>query len=228
MRLQLSVQRFFIHTKGSIVTRILVVDDHMIVRAGLKQLLSEHSEFVVAGEAATGAEAVDMVRESDFDVVLLDISMGDMSGIDTLKQIKRYKPELPVLILTFHAEETYGVNLLRAGAAGYLTKVCSPAELITALRMVASGRRYLSPLLREQLAADLSGEAESAPHTALTQREFQIFCKLATGTGVTEVAKELFLSVKTVSSYRLRVLQKMHLKTNSQITYYAIKHGLIQ
>ena len=210
------------------MTRVLVVDDHAIVRAGLKHLLSEHADFAVAGEAATGNEAIAMVCDAEWDVVLLDISMPDMNGIDTLKQIKRRRPRLPVLIFTSHTEEMYGINLLRAGAAGYLNKMCSPAELISAIRMVASGRRYLSPLLLEQLAADLSGEAESSPHTALTQREFQIFCKLATGQGATEVAKELFLSVKTVSSYRLRIMQKMNMKTNADVTYYAIKHGLIQ
>jgi DNA-binding NarL/FixJ family response regulator len=210
------------------MTRILVVDDHEIVRAGLKQLLSDYEEFTVAGEAGSGADAINMVRESDWDVVLLDISMPDMNGIDTLKQIKHFKPRLPVLILTGHPEENYAINLLRAGARGYLRKECTPQVLVDAIRTVVSGRRYVSPALRDQLAAELSGEGQNALHTELSQREFQIFCKLADGQSVSEIAKDLFLSVKTVSTYRARILEKMGMKTNAQVTYYAIKHGLIQ
>ena len=210
------------------MTRLLVVDDHEIVRAGLKQLLSDYEEFTVAGEAGSGADAVKMVHESNWDVVLLDISMPDMNGIDTLKQIKHWKPKLPVLILTVHPEENYAINLLRAGARGYLRKECTPEELVDAIRLVVSGRRYLSPALRHQLAAELNGEGQNALHTELTQREFQIFCKLANGQTVSEIAEDLFLSIKTVSTYRARILEKMGMKTNSNITYYAIKHGLIQ
>jgi DNA-binding NarL/FixJ family response regulator len=169
-----------------------------------------------------------MVRESDWDVVLLDISMPDMNGIDTLKQIKHWKPRLPVLILTGHPEENYAINLLRAGARGYLRKECTPEDLVDAIRTVVSGRRYVSPALRDQLAAELSGEGQNALHTELSQREFQIFCKLADGQAVSEIAKDLFLSVKMVSTYRARILEKMGMKTNAQVTYYAIKHGLIQ
>src|SRR5258705_5294293 len=210
------------------MTRILVVDDHEIVRAGLKQLLSDYEEFTVGGEAGSGADAINMVRESDWDVVLLDISMPDMNGIDTLKQIKHWKPRLPVLILTGHPEENYAINLLRAGARGYLRKECTPEDLVDAIRTVVSGRRYVSPALRDQLAAELSGEGQNALHTELSQREFQIFCKLADGQAVSEIAKDLFLSVKMVSTYRARILGKMGMKTNAHITYYAIKHGLIQ
>jgi two-component system, NarL family, invasion response regulator UvrY len=210
------------------MTRLLVVDDHQIVRAGIKQLLSEYEEFTVAGEAGSGADAVKMVRESDWDVVLLDITMPDMNGVDTLKQIKRSKPDLPVLILTMHPEENYAINLLRAGASGYLNKVCTPEELVGAIRAVASGRRYVSPALGAQLAGDLSGDGHTALHTELSKREFQVFCKLAAGQTVSEIADELFLSVKTVSTYRSRILEKMGMKTSAQVTYYAIKHGLIQ
>ena len=211
-----------------VVTRLLVVDDHEIVRAGLKQLLADDTELTVAGEAGTGASAVNLVRDSDWDVVLLDISMPDMNGIDTLKQIKHWNPKLPVLILTVHTEENYAINLLRAGASGFINKLCTSEELVGAIRMVASGRRYVSPALRQHLAADLNGEGQNALHTGLSQREFQIFCKLASGQGLSEIANELFLSVKTVSVYRARLLEKMGMKTNAQVTYYAIKHGLIQ
>ncbi|HWP87001.1 MAG TPA: response regulator transcription factor [Burkholderiales bacterium] len=210
------------------MTRILVADDHQIVRAGLKNLLSEYKEFTVAGEAGSGTDALKMVRESDWDVVLLDISMPDMNGIDTLKQIKRSKPDLPVLILTMHPEDHYAINLLRAGANGYVCKECAPEQLVGAIRTVASGRRYVSPALGDQLAGDLSGDGQNALHTELSEREFQVFCKLAAGQAVSEIADELFLSVKTVSTYRSRILEKMGMKTNANITYYAIKHGLIQ
>ena len=210
------------------MTRILVVDDHEIVRAGLKELLSIYHEFTVAGEAGSGTEAVKMVREANWDVVLLDISMPDMNGIEALTQIRRIKPEQPVLILTMHPEDQYAVNLLRAGANGYLRKECSPEMLVAAIRTVASGRRYISPALGDQLAGELDGEGHKAPHTELSDREFQVFCKLAAGQAVSEVADELFLSVKTVSTYRARILDKMRIKSNAHITYYAIKHGLIQ
>ena len=210
------------------MTRILVADDHQIVRAGLKNLLADYKEFDVAGEAGSGTDALKMVRESDWDVVLLDISMPDMNGIDTLKQIKRSKPDLPVLILTMHPEDHYAINLLRAGANGYVCKECAPEQLVGAIRTVASGRRYVSPALGDQLAGDLSGDGQNALHTELSEREFQVFCKLAAGQAVSEIADELFLSVKTVSTYRSRILEKMGMKTNANITYYAIKHGLIQ
>jgi len=208
--------------------RILIADDHQIVRAGLKNLLSEYKEFTVAGEAGSGAETVKMVRASDWGLVLLDITMPDMNGVDTLQQIKRSKPDLPVLILSMHPEDQYAINLLRAGANGYVCKECAPEQLIGAIRTVVAGRRYVSPALGDQLAGDLSGDTQRALHTELSEREFQVFCKLAAGQAVSEIADELFLSVKTVSTYRSRILEKMDMKTNANLTYYAIKHGLIQ
>ena len=210
------------------MTRILIADDHQIVRAGLKNLLAEYKEFTVAGEAGSGAETVKMVRASDWDLVLLDITMPDMNGVDTLQQIKRSKPDLPVLILSMHPEDQYAINLLRAGANGYVCKECAPEQLIGAIRTVVAGRRYVSPALGDQLAGDLSGDTQKAMHTELSEREFQVFCKLAAGQAVSEIANELFLSVKTVSTYRSRILEKMGMKTNANLTYYAIKHGLIQ
>jgi len=168
------------------MTRLLVVDDHEIVRAGVKRLLAEVSELTVAGEAGSGADAVSMVRESDWDVVLLDISMPDMSGIDALQQIKQWKPELPVLILSSHPEEIYAINLLRAGAGGYLNKVCAPAELAGAIRSVASGGKYVSSSLRQKLASESRGDGRNMPHSDLSQREFQVFCRLADGQALTE------------------------------------------
>jgi two-component system invasion response regulator UvrY len=208
--------------------RILIADDHEIVRAGLKQFIAGEKDMVVSGEAADGMETLACVRKGECDVVLLDISMPDMNGIDTLKQIKRSKPDLPVLILTMHPEDHYAINLLRAGANGYVCKECAPEQLVGAIRTVASGRRYVSPALGDQLAGDLSGDGQNALHTELSEREFQVFCKLAAGQAVSEIADELFLSVKTVSTYRSRILEKMGMKTNANITYYAIKHGLIQ
>ena len=210
------------------MTRILIADDHQIVRAGLKTLLSEYKEFTVAGEAGSGAETIKMVRASEWDLLLLDITMPDMNGVDTLQQIKRNKPDLPVLILSMHPEDQYAINLLRAGANGYVCKECAPEQLIGAIRTVIAGRRYVSPTLGDQLAGDLSGDTQKAPHTELSEREFQVFCKLAAGQAVSEIANELFLSVKTVSTYRSRILEKMGMKTNANLTYYAIKHGLIQ
>lgn len=210
------------------MTRILVADDHQIVRAGLKNLLSEYKEFTVAGEAGSGADTIKMVRESEWDILLLDISMPDMNGVDTLKQIRRSKPHLPVLILSMYPEDHYAINLLRAGANGYVCKECAPEQLINAIRTVVSGRRYVSPALGDQLAGDLSGDTQKALHTDLSEREFQVFCKLAAGQAVSEIAGELFLSVKTVSTYRSRILEKMGMKTNANLTYYAIKQGLIQ
>jgi len=182
----------------------------------------------VAGEAATGAETVSLVRAEPYDVVLLDISMPDRNGVDTLKQLKQIRPEMPVLMLSAHAEEQYAVNLLRAGAAGYVGKDSASAQLVSAIRTVARGRKYVSPDLAQQLADGLAGDGDEPLHARLSQREFQIFCKLAAGMPVSKIANELFLSVKTVSTYRSRVLEKMGMKTNADLTYYAIKNRLIE
>jgi two-component system invasion response regulator UvrY len=210
------------------MSRILIADDHQIVRAGLKTLLAEYKDLTVAGEAGSGVEAVAMVRESDWDIVLLDISMPDINGVDTLKQIRRAKPDLPVLILSMHPEGQYAVNLLRAGANGYVCKEGAPEQLINAIRTVLKGRRYVSPALGELLASDLSGDTQKPLHSDMSEREFQVFCKLAAGQAVSEIANDLFISVKTVSTYRTRILEKMKMKSNADLTYYAMKNGLIQ
>jgi DNA-binding NarL/FixJ family response regulator len=208
--------------------RILIADDHAIVRAGLKEFVAGEIDMEVAGEAATGAQVIDLVRGGAFDVVLLDIAMPDRNGVDTLKTLKALRPELPVLILSGFAEKQYAVNLLRAGASGYLNKEAAPSQLVGAIRTVAQGRKYVSPQLAEILADGVSGDAERPPHAGLSQREFQIFCKLAAGASVSRIAEELFLSVKTVSTYRTRILEKMGLESNADLTYYAIKNGLIR
>ncbi len=211
------------------IIRILIADDHAIVRAGLKQFIADEHDMAVAGEAETGARTLELARTGDWDVVLLDISMPDRSGVDTLKSLKHAKPDLPVLILSGFPEGQYAINLLRAGASGYLNKESAPAELVRAIRTVVAGRRYVSPSLAEILAQDLTSPAGERPiHTALSEREFQIFCKLAAGQAVSRIADELYLSVKTVSTYRTRILEKMNMKTNADLTYYAIKNQLIQ
>jgi two-component system, NarL family, invasion response regulator UvrY len=208
--------------------RILIADDHAIVRAGLKQFIADQVDMEVAAEAASGAEAIAAVRAGDFDVVLLDISMPDKNGIDTLKTLRHVKPELPVLMLSAYAEDQYAVNLLRAGAAGYLNKEAASTQLVGAIRTVVQGRKYVSPSLAQILADGVSGDAEKPLHAELSQREFQIFCKLAAGAAVSKIADELNLSVKTVSTYRTRILEKMAMKSNADLTYYAIKNGLIE
>jgi DNA-binding NarL/FixJ family response regulator len=207
--------------------RILIADDHAIVRAGLKQFIADQIDMQVSGEAATGDEAIALVRAQDFDLVLLDISMPDKNGIDTLKAIKQIRPELPVLMLSGHAEEQYAVNLLRAGASGYLNKETASTQLVGAVRTAVQGRKYVSPSLAQVLAEGVTGGADEPLHAQLSQREFQIFCKLAAGQAVSQIADELHLSVKTVSTYRTRVLEKMGMKSNADLTYYAVKNGLI-
>ena len=208
--------------------RILIADDHAIVRAGLKQFVADQADMSVAGEAATGAETVSLVRNEAYDVGLLDISMPDRNGVDTLKQLKQIRPEMPVLMLSAHAEEQYAVNLLRAGAAGYVSKETASTQLVQAIRTVTRGRKYVSPDLAQVLADGVTGQGDAPLHASLSQREFQIFCKLAGGMPVSKIAQELFLSVKTVSTYRSRVLEKMGMKTNADLTYYAIKNRLIE
>jgi len=208
--------------------RILIADDHAIVRAGLRQFIADQPDMEVTGEAASGSEAVQLVRGAEFDVVLLDISMPDRNGIDTLKTLKQLRPTLPVLMLSGFAEDQYAVNLLRGGASGYLNKEAASTQLVGAIRTVVRGRKFVSPALAQILADGVTGDTERPLHAELSQREFQIFCKLAAGAAVSKIADELFLSVKTVSTYRTRVLEKMGMKSNADLTYYAIKNGLIE
>jgi DNA-binding NarL/FixJ family response regulator len=208
--------------------RILIADDHAIVRAGLRQFIADQVDMEVTAEAASGSETVAAVRAADFDVVLLDISMPDKNGIDTLRLLRHVKPELPVLMLSAYGEDQYAVNLLRAGASGYLNKEAASTQLVGAIRTVVQGRKYVSPSLAQILADGVSGDGEKPHHAEFSQREFQIFFKLASGAAVSKIADELNLSVKTVSTYRTRILEKMAMKSNADLTYYAIKNGLIE
>ncbi len=207
--------------------KILIADDHAIVREGLKQILAETSDMVVADEACNGQEVISKVRKGKFDVVMLDISMPGRSGLDILKQLKSLKPELPVLILSVHPEDQYAVRVLRAGASGYLTKESTPDELIKAIRRVSLGRKYITSSLAEKLAFDLEIDTEKPIHKKLSDREYEVMCMIASGKTLKKIAEELFLSVKTISTYRSRILEKMKMKKNAELTYYAIKHELI-
>ncbi len=207
--------------------KVLIADDHALYRAGLKNLLEDAGEFEVVAEASNGEEALQMVREKDFDLALIDLAMPKQGGVDVLKRMKSLKPEMGVLILSMYPEEQYAVNLLRSGASGYLNKEAAPEMVVTALRTIRKGRKYISPEVAELLAE--APDATNAPlHGALSQREFQVFCKLASGRSVSQVGEELFLSVKTVSTYRTRVMEKMGMHSNADLTYYAIKNGIIQ
>jgi two-component system invasion response regulator UvrY len=208
--------------------RIAIVDDHAVVRAGLRQFLSEQMDFEITGEAANGREALDIVRRKDADVIVLDISMPDQNGVDLLAAIKAREPDLPVLILSGFPEAHYATTLLRQGAAGYLNKECDPEEIVRAIRTVARGRKYITPAVGELLANGLNGNADSLPHEQLSEREFQVFLRLAKGETVGNIADSMALSVKTVSTYRSRVMEKLKLASNSDLTYYALKNGLIQ
>jgi len=216
------------HASPGTMIRILIADDHAVVRAGIRQFIAGHDDLSVVGEAATGAEVLEYIRKEEVDVVVLDISMPGRSGVDTLRSLKRVRPNLPVLILSGFAENLYAVNLLRAGAAGYVSKEAAATQLVAAIRMVAQGRKYVSPAVAQLLAEGLSIKDQDQPvHSQLSQREFQVFCRLAKGESVSKIAEELFLSVKTVSTYRGRILEKMGMKTNADLTYYAIKNELI-
>ncbi len=208
--------------------RVAIVDDHAIVRAGLRQYLSEQVDLQVSGEAANGREALALVQRGEVDVLLLDLSMFDQSGVDALAAIKARRPDLAVLILSGYPEAPYATALLRQGAAGYLNKECDPEEIVNAIRTVALGRRYITPKVAELLADGLAGGPAGAPHEGLSERELQVFLRLAKGETVGQIAEGLFISVKTVSTYRTRVLEKLDLRTNSDLTYYALKSGLIQ
>jgi DNA-binding NarL/FixJ family response regulator len=207
--------------------RILIADDHDIVRAGFAQFIADQGDMKVTGEASTGDEVIALIRRDQFDVVLLDISMPHKNGIDCLRVIRQINPTLPVLMLSGYPEEHYAVNLLRSGASGYISKTAPPEELMRAIRVVARGKRYLSETAADLVSAELAHPTDKKLHETLSEREFQIFRKLAAGQSPTEIAEELHLSVKTVSTYRARVLEKMNLKTNADLTYYAIKNSLL-
>ena len=208
--------------------RIAIVDDHAMVRAGLRQFFSDQSDFSVVAEATNGREALDIVRKGDVDVILMDLSMPDSGGVDALVAIRARAPDLPVLILSGFPEEHYATTLLRQGASGYLNKDCDPEEVVRAIRTVARGRKYITAGVAERLADTLTGDGDKLPHEQLSERELQVFLRLAKGETIGQLAVGLSLSVKTVSTYRTRIMEKMQLSSNSDLTYYALKNGLIQ
>ncbi len=208
--------------------RIAIVDDHAIVRTGLRQFLSEEIGLQVVAEAANGREAIDIVRAGGVDVMLVDLSMPDQSGVEVLAAIKARAPDLPVLILSGFPEQHYATTMLKQGAAGYLNKDCDPEEIAKAIRTVFRGRKYITSGVAELLADGLAGGGDKQPHELLSERELQVFLRLAKGEAIGAMALSMSLSVKTVSTYRTRVMDKMKLESNSDLTYYALKTGLIQ
>ena len=206
---------------------VLLVDDHDIVRQGLKNLIELETDIRVTGEAASGSEALKLVRANKYDIIVLDISMPDKNGVDTMHDLKHVAPDLPVLILSGYAEAQYALNLIRSGCKGYLSKGADSSEIIKAIKTIANGKRYISAELAELMTDQLSHPSEKQLHESLSHREFQVFFKLSSGLSPTEIGNELNISTKTVSTYRMRILEKMSLKTNADLTYYAIKNGLI-
>lgn len=213
--------------KGRMI-KVLIADDHAVVRSGLKQILAETPDIVVAGEATNGREALEKLEKQHWDVLVLDITMPGRSGLEILKDIKHLKPELPVLVLSMHAEEQFATRTLKAGASGYLNKESAPEELVKAIRKVCAGGKYVSATQAERMVGELTGDADKLPHELLSDREYEILRLIASGKTPTQIARELSLSVKTVSTYRARILEKMNLTTNAQLTHYAIKGGLVE
>ena len=207
--------------------RIAIVDDHAMIRAGLRQFFADQLDFVVVAEAADGRKVLDIVRNAEVDVILLDISMPEHDGIEALAAIKARAPDLPVLILSGFPEEHYATTLLRQGASGYLNKDCDPDEIVKAIRTVCRGRKYITAGVAERLAEGLGGGGDTPLHERLSERELQVFLRLAKGESVGHMAVSMSLSVKTVSTYRTRVMEKMKLESNSDLTYYALKNGLM-
>jgi DNA-binding NarL/FixJ family response regulator len=208
--------------------RVLLVDDHPVVRKGMKAILEDHLPQVTVAEAGDGDGALAVLAGAEkFDAVVLDLSMPGRSGIDLLAEIKHREPALPVLIMSLHGEEQFAVRALRAGASGYLTKAAAPDQLVAAIQKITRGGRYISEELAERLAADVSGRAVSAPHERLSDREFDVMRGIASGKSVSDIADEMHLSVKTVSTYRTRLLEKMGMATNAELTRYAIEQGLV-
>jgi DNA-binding NarL/FixJ family response regulator len=208
--------------------KVVLVDDHAILRRGLTQIISESEDMEVVGEADSSAAAMRLLREHPCNVLLLDITLPDRNGIETLKLVRKEFPKIQVLMLSMHPENQYAVRALKAGAAGYLTKQSAPAQLLSAIRQVQQGRKYVTPAVAEELAQNVDRDTEQPLHQTLSNREFQTLCMIASGKSLTDIANQMSLSVKTVSVYRARILEKMRLKNNAELTHYAIKNQLVQ
>jgi two-component system, NarL family, invasion response regulator UvrY len=208
--------------------KILIADDHPIVRAGVKQILAETGDMEVIAEASSGQEVINKISSSNCDLILLDISMPGIGGLEALKQLRTIEPKLPILILSQHKEEEYAIRAIKAGASGYVRKINSPDELIAAIRKVTQGRKYITPALAEELATVMLYESEKPPHQLLSDREFQVMCLIARGSRTKEIADELSLSPSTIATYRTRILDKMNLKTDIELTHYVIKNQLFE
>ena len=207
--------------------KILIGDDHAIVREGMMRLLKEEFESVEFGEARCGIDVLDMVRKDKFDVIIMDITMPGRTGLEILKQLRSENNQTPVLVLSMYPEDQYAVRVMRAGASGYLTKDTASEQLIQAVKRVLSGRKYVSESLAERLADDLDGKSSKSIHELMSDREYQVMCMIASGKTVSEIADELSLSVPTISTYRARILEKLNMKTNAEITRFAIETGLV-
>ena len=207
--------------------KVLIVDDHAVVREGLKRILEMRGDIAVTGEAANRDETLSKVRSESFDAVVLDLALGRDNGLEVLKHIKSEQPKLPVLILSMQPEEHYAARLLKAGAAGYMSKESAPGELVNAVIKVSNGGRYVSAAIAERLAFEIGSPTTDKPHERLSDREFQVFQMIASGKGLTQIADELGVSVKTISTHRARILAKMAIKNNAELIHYALKEGLI-
>ncbi len=208
--------------------KILIADDHAIVREGLKQIVAEEKDMLVAGEAGNTNEMFELLKKDDFTIIILDISMPGRSGLEALKFLKKNYPEVPVLILSMFSEEQYGLRALKAGAAGYLKKVSAPTELVSAIRKIVSGGKYINQSLAEKLADEYDSDRKEIMHDKLSNREYQIMCLIASGKSTEEIALDLSISINTVYTYRNRILEKMHLKSNVELTQYALQNKLIE
>lgn len=207
--------------------RILVADDHPLLRNGLKMVLGAEPDLEYAGEAEDSEQVLEHVQREDWDALILDLSMPGCGGLDALREIRRLRPNLPVLVLSMHSEEQFAVRSIRAGASGYVCKMTGAAEVVAALRKVLTGKKYVSASLAETLATALDHESSRPAHEALSDREFQVMCRIASGKTVSQIAAEVSLSVKTISTYRSRVLEKMNMRSNAELTRYAIQQGLV-
>ena len=210
------------------IIRILIADDHALIRKGLKEILSESPDMVLTGEADNFHEVLQKAKDDNYDVVVMDIAMPGGSALDSVKQLKQLKPDLPILILSVYPEEQYAIRMLKAGASGYLTKESAPDQLLIAIQKVAQGKKYVSSSLAEHLAHNLNNPMLQLPHETLSDREYQVLLRIASGKAVQQVADELHLSKKTVSTYRNRILKKMNMKENAEIVSYAIRNRLIE